>query len=636
MKIKKVLFLIILLILIPINVFARDGETSKLYINIDVLEDGSIYVKELAKLQGTYNGRLRSIIYQNLNTPTFIGEESDFNGSDIYNGSDITDLKIYDINSTNPTFNDIFDISKRGAEYQETSLGENGDTGIYNKTTLYNGVDLKIFNPSTSKKMFYMEYKIPNVVVVHNDTAEIAWNILGEEYNDNIYYMEVHVNLPGKDDDERVWLHGPLNGEIKRKENHDGAIINYNFIGARNPVSFRIMFDKNLVPYSQKFSGVDAKEKILTVEKKAADLANAERSRLRKKAATVKVITIIWYIALIITLIAFYIKKKKSRKVDFNQKYLRDFPADYGPEIVSYLLRNKIDEKALSASILMIISKKALNVNRIPNQKDDYELIKQEENINSLTNLEQKVMEMLIDIIGDGTKVKLSEIKKYGKTTKNARKFIKEYNDWQSEALKEGKQEEFFMPFVKEKLFLFIISFIGFYISFLNAFNETRFGIGYLAALVSIVTLIIIMSTKLKTKKGTEHYKKWMALKNFMTDFGLMDEKELPEIKLWEKYLVYATALGIADKLEKTMRIKIQNMNLTENDLATYYIFNNYTDNLSITNSLSSSINSSISSAVASSTSSIVASSSSSSGGFGGGASSGGGSFGGGGGGGHF
>lgn len=636
MKIKKVLFLIILLILIPINVFARDGETSKLYINIDVLEDGSIYVKELAKLQGTYNGRLRSIIYQNLNTPTFIGEESDFNGSDIYNGSDITDLKIYDINSTNPTFNDIFDISKRGAEYQETSLGENRDIGIYNKTTLYNGVDLKIFNPSTSKKMFYMEYKIPNVVVVHNDTAEIAWNILGEEYNDNIYYMEVHVNLPGKDDDERVWLHGPLNGKIKRKENHDGAIINYNFIGARNPVSFRIMFDKNLVPYSQKFSGVDAKEKILTVEKKAADLANAERSRLRKKVATVKVITIIWYIALIITLIAFYIKKKKSSKVDFNQKYLRDFPADYGPEIVSYLLRNKIDENALSASILMIISKKALNVNRIPNQKDDYELIKQEENINSLTNLEQRVMEMLIDIIGDGTKVKLSEIKKYGKTTKNARKFIKEYNDWQSETFKEAKQEEFFMPFVKEKLFLFIISFIGFYISFLNAFNETRFGIGYLAALVSIVTLIIIMSTKLKTKKGTEHYKKWMALKNFMTDFGLMDEKELPEIKLWEKYLVYATALGIADKLEKTMRIKIQNMNLTENDLATYYIFNNYTDNLSITNSLSSSINSSISSAVASSTSSIVASSSSSSGGFGGGASSGGGSFGGGGGGGHF
>mgnify|MGYP004460990991 CR=1 FL=1 len=636
MKIKKVLFLIILLILIPINVFARDGETSKLYINIDVLEDGSIYVKELAKLQGTYNGRLRSIIYQNLNTPTFIGKESDFNGSDIYNGSDITDLKIYDINSTNPTFNDIFDISKRGAEYQETSLGENGDIGIYNKTTLYNGVDLKIFNPSTSKKMFYMEYKIPNVVVVHNDTAEIAWNILGEEYNDNIYYMEVHVNLPGKDDDERIWLHGPLNGEIKRKENHDGAIINYNFIGARNPVSFRIMFDKNLVPYSQKFSGVDAKEKILTVEKKATDLANAERSRLRKKVATVKVITIIWYIALIITLIAFYIKKKKSSKVDFNQKYLRDFPADYGPEIVSYLLRNKIDENALSASILMIISKKALNVNRIPNQKDDYELIKQEENINSLTNLEQRVMEMLIDIIGDGTKVKLSEIKKYGKTTKNARKFIKEYNDWQSETLKEAKQEEFFMPFVKEKLFLFIISFIGFYISFLNASNETRFGIGYLAALVSIVTLIIIMSTKLKTKKGTEHYKKWMALKNFMIDFGLMDEKELPEIKLWEKYLVYATALGIADKLEKTMRIKIQNMNLTENDLATYYIFNNYTDNLSITNSLSSSINSSISSAVASSTSSIVASSSSSSGGFGGGASSGGGSFGGGGGGGHF
>lgn len=636
MRYKKIILLLTILVLFPINVFASDGETSKLYINIDVLEDGSIYVKELAKLQGTYNGRLRSIIYQNLSAPTFTGIESDFNGSDIYNGSNITDLKIYDINSNNPTFNDIFDTSKRSTEYKESISGQNGDIGIYNKTNLSNGISLKIYNPSKSNKSFYMEYKISNAVVIHNDVAEIAWNILGEEYNDNIYYMETHVNLPGKDEDERVWLHGPLNGEIDRKKTLDGAIIKYDFIGARNAVSFRIMFNKELVPYSQKISGINAREKILTVEKQAADKANDERNRLKRQNRIIKTITTIWYILLIIIIIAFYIKKKKSNKTDFNQKYLRDFPDKYGPEIVSYLLRNKIDENALSASVLMIIEKKALNVNRIPNKKDDYELIKQNENVEKLTEQEKKVVKILIDHVGDGTKVTLSKIKKYGKNATDAQKFIDSYNEWKNDTLNEAKNEQFFIPFVKEKMFLIIISFLGFCISFINAANDTRFGFGYLAAVVSIIMLIIAISTKFKTKKGALHYKKWMALKNFMTDFGIMDEKELPEIKIWGKYLVYATALGIADKLEKTMKLKIRDMNLTESDIATYYMLDNYTDNLFIMNSLTSSINNSISTAISSSTSSIVASRSSSSGGFGGGSSFGGGSFGGGGGGGHF
>ena len=40
-----------------------------------------------------------------------------------------------------------------------------------------------------------------------------------------------------------------------------------------------------------------------------------------------------------------------------------------------------------------------------------------------------------------------------------------------------------------------------------------------------------------------------------MEEFSLLNEKEVPEIAIWEKFLVYATAFGIADKVLKQLKI---------------------------------------------------------------------------------
>ena len=41
-----------------------------------------------------------------------------------------------------------------------------------------------------------------------------------------------------------------------------------------------------------------------------------------------------------------------------------------------------------------------------------------------------------------------------------------------------------------------------------------------------------------------------------MEDFSLLNEKEVPDLKLWEKYLVFATAFGIADKVIDQLKVK--------------------------------------------------------------------------------
>ena len=107
-----------------------------------------------------------------------------------------------------------------------------------------------------------------------------------------------------------------------------------------------------------------------------------------------------------------------------------------------------------------------------------------------------------------------------------------------------------------------------------------------------------------------------MAHKRFLKNFSNFDEKDLPEITLWEKYLVTATVLGCADKVQKQMKMYITDTSDIDTNLLIYQ---------SINLNLTRELNNSVKTAISSSSSTISSSSYSSGGGFGGGSSGGGG-----------
>lgn len=133
-----------------------------------------------------------------------------------------------------------------------------------------------------------------------------------------------------------------------------------------------------------------------------------------------------------------------------------------------------------------------------------------------------------------------------------------------------------------------------------------------LTTIVSIIYFIIGIKDKNRTLKGKEEYSKWLAHKRFLKDFSRFDKKELPEITLWEKYLVTATVLGCADKVEKQMKMYITDTSDIDTNLLIYQ---------SISLNLTRELNKSVSTAISTSSASISSSSYSSGGGFGGGSS---------------
>lgn len=92
----------------------------------------------------------------------------------------------------------------------------------------------------------------------------------------------------------------------------------------------------------------------------------------------------------------------------------------------------------------------------------------------------------------------------------------------------------------------------------------TRVGSAYGAFLIFMIVSILCgrhinkLASKyiLLTQKGEDEYQKWRGLYNFLNSETLMNERTLIELPIWEKYLIYATAFGISEKVVKALQIR--------------------------------------------------------------------------------
>lgn len=642
-KIRLILFSIFIMFL-PIFVYA-DG-TARYYIEVNVLDTGDAEIKELKLMDGVYKGYKTSIRYKSNGLSKFDGSKSSFEGSDIYNASALTNVKVYDVKFTTTDFSVI---NKENKEFVLVNNAKKGDYGVYTKTKNSEGVDIMSYQPSSYARASLITYTLKDLVVVHNDIAEIAHDFIGTDYAEEINNLIIRINLPSSSKELRIFSHGPLNGN-NRIIDDKSVEITYKRLPKNNPVDARVVFDKSLVPKATKKSNADGLNKILEVEKERANYANKLRESARKREKMLQTLAIImeillgiWLIGLIAIVYKFYNKNDKEYRSEFDGKYFRDFPEEYTPSTVSYLMNKSINNLSFNAGILDLIRKKAITIEEVTidkkglfknKQQKDYKLSRNMNfNLDTLSTSEKKLFNLLIGTVGNGDYVILGDMKEFSKDYDNAKRLISGYDSWRYACESEAETEEFYENTKKEKTNCILYSLIFIPITFLALLCGSNMGRVLLMDLFGILAIIYFSSATKRTKKGNEQYHKWKGLKNFLADFGRLDEKDLPEIKLWERYLVYATMFGLAVKVQNAMKMNLERMNYSDSIDFTYLYFDNYY----FSNLMTNAVNSSFSSARGTiSTHELASSSDSSSGGYGGGSSFGGGGFGGGSGGGRF
>lgn len=284
-----------------------------------------------------------------------------------------------------------------------------------------------------------------------------------------------------------------------------------------------------------------------------------------------------------------YLYYGKEPKIDYNNDYVTDLPTDDPPAIVNALCGGGYPKKVgipdldgFKATIMDLIDRNCLILNTVPNPEDDVDSIflevNQDIDTTSLWEFELDVINFLQEYEQEG--IISMEMISESLSHQNGAEFFKQtYENWVKKVKKtlsdEGSLNEAFLREGDKLIKIFgimglILAIIGQILIFADetaAFclvGISSMILGFLA----VISLLLPEKIAGKwTNYGKEYYIQWQMFKKYIEDFSLIKDYSPESVKVWNRYLVYATALGVADGVRRSMELSLPESILTKSDM---------------------------------------------------------------------
>ena len=452
---------------------------------------------------------------------------------------------------------------------------------------------------SSDRRIYKIYYKINDVINQYEDCTEFYWQFLSTNNSMKGKNLTGKIILPFPVSDMeklRVWGHGSLLAEIKKV---NGQLIEFSLeeINSNEMVEVRIVTEENIYKDLKNVYNYPKLNSILGEEMRWADEANAEREKAKDEVAKYNRII---FVLVIVNFGILYIAISKAKKYklvgqklkekfggdtyNMDIEYFREIPNEENatPARAVYLRRYRKNSTNINSDLSEIFSATILNLSlkKILN----FEVVSEKE-IRIFISEDAHLHE---DELKDDEKIILKLIKRasFGKeyiTTKDFNKFASREYDYfydrmheiektvEMELLRDETMSRDKMKIIKtweSKQTLYI------------ALGSISIMFCTILPMLFVAFLILIFAARknatdvsVLTYEGQEEAMMWKGLKKYLNDYSMLDERLVPEIVIWEKYMVYATAFGIADKVLKQLKIVHPEM-FDKNDM--YYANNRY------------------------------------------------------------
>ena len=559
----------------------------------------------------------------------------------------VSEAVTYDIDEINGVY---FDIDAKGfGELQYIQVFEDDSTGGFKEVDSSNYevsvsdelYRIKLYSKNhNNRRTFKFVYKLPEAITVYDDVAQFNRKMVGQEWQQGINYITAKVIIPvsASYDNSNILVfgHGPLTGEVDKEGNTVIYKLNNYYPG--DFLEAHILMEPEIFSEYNKSKIVhkDMKQKLLDMETKLADEANAERDKaIRQQEMINKVFEkpglIFGVLSSIWGALMYYIHvifKRKNKVKNSVGKYLRELPDNSSPALVGGFMTNSINDNEILATIVDLVRRKILTLEN----SDKNSIIILTGSTENLSAQEKAIVDIYINDFGDG---KSLDLKSFGFFQKVPMSVARKFEKWRAMVQSEMNRKNLTyqglgcLGVIFFAFFPMIFTFAGLVIGMITG-NKMFL----LIVVMGIILFVSGAKARYPRKELAEAKDKWQAFKNFLSDYSQLEEAKITSVHLWEQYFVYAVALGVSDKVVKAYK-KALDMGVINdvqgvNSLAYSPIFNPmFSRSFSNLNGMVSRTNSGASSAIASSRRS---SSSGGGGGFSSRSSGGGGSRGGGGG----
>ena len=553
MKIKKYIFTIAFFIglffLCNSKVYAGDLELKNLDYDVQLNTDGSANVTETWVI---------SIEDTNTLFKTFEIDKSKY--------SEISDVSV--IETTNGSIDNFEEIY-----VEKYHVDKNCFYALINSKGQFE-IAWGVHENNYARRTFKINYTIIDAIKNYKDCSEFYWQFISTESSIPADYVTGTITLPTNVtelEDLRVWAHGPLNGNITKVSantvNFEVKNLNRNTMLEARVVTPIYVFSEN-----QNTSSVAKLNSILSQEQEWADEANKERERRLQEEKTANMImkTVIIGLNIVGLLLGIsFIKKIKKYKEELKNapeikptmqmEYYRDIPNENAtPAQAAFLYYFKTSNFSthisnyISATMLDLCMKKYLTFDITGNKKNEIKISLQEGMEKELLPKDEKVVYEILEKVSKDKQFTMKDFEKYCKNHSST--FLKKYNEIEPSVKDELENQKLYDKETIKKY----EKYVGYGVAFiiLAVFSIPLMILDIIPAIIcSIYCFKVASKYNTLTQKGTDEKEEWKGLKKYMEDFSLMKEKEVPELILWEKYLVYATAFGISDKVLKQLKV---------------------------------------------------------------------------------
>ena len=524
---RKNILRIFLFFLISIVSFAANYRIEKLDIEANLQKDGSMVVSEAV----TYDIDEINGVYFDIDAKGF---------------GELEDLQVFEDDPNTSSFKEV-------------------DTSNYEVSVSDELYRIKLYSKNQNNiRTFKFVYKLPEAIKVYDDVAQFNRKMVGQEWQQGINYITAKVIIPvsASYDNSNILVfgHGPLTGEVDKVENTVVYKLDDYYPG--DFLEAHILMEPEIFSEYNKSKIVhkDMKQKLLDMEAKFADEANAERDKaIRQQEMINKVFEkpglIFGVLSSIWGVLMFYIYgiyRRRNRVKNSVGKYLRELPDDSSPALVGSFMTDSISGNEILATIVDLIRRKILRLET----SEEKSIITLVGNTEKLSAQERVIVDIYINDFGDGKSLDLKSFGFFQKVPMStARKFEKWKTIIQSEMNRKDLVFEGFKGMGKNlfyKSLCGIILGIKFFGNILEKAMESKMFL--IIIIMGVILFISLTKARYPRKELAEAKDKWQAFKNFLSDYSQLEEAKITSVHLWEQYFVYAVALGVSEKVVKAYK----------------------------------------------------------------------------------
>ena len=547
--------MVICLAAIPRHAFAREYSVDGVNIDLTVNADASISVVEerTFDFSGSYNGVYWDIAYGAPDATTNT------------EGPQLAVTSVEDLTAGGA-------FSESGAER----------TGTYQLSDLGGDVTrLKIYAAHEDESAtIRIAYTVTNVVNAWRDAGELYWKFVSDGWDvpsDNVT-CRVHLPVPAGQsvtagDNVKAWGHGPLDASLA----FDGNDVVYTVpgVGTSEFAEARIVFPVAWLTGAT-VSGTDHLSTIEGEEQAWADAANAEREQARAwMGAATGVTFALPVVAVVFTLLRFR-RYRAAHVPQFQDEYFRDVPSPAHPAVLGCLYNGgSVSNELLTATLMRLTDGKAITLDVVKDssgREKDYVIRRGGDR--PTHGVDRAAMRLLFDVVAPnarggfvkpgfsaGDAIAFSDIKRAAKEV--PQKYADGIEAWSSEVKAACEGKGYFADATKVGRALSAVVFVLLNLVAAAAaivlFALGGIVLGCLGLVLATASCVVCGVTVAKMKplstKGVELTAKLRALRRWLTDFTLLKEAVPRDVILWNRLLVMAVVLGVAERVIAQLRV---------------------------------------------------------------------------------